>query len=253
MNSHIGDDYLSNTKYERGRLPEHYLNWSNMPSQYKEYKDAPRISLPRPNSENGPGIWTIIAKRRSVRAYTNEFISLNDLSQLLWATQGVRETVRGPEIEFKLRTAPSAGALYPIETYLYANRVLDLKKGIYHYAISAHELEQIKEGDFSKVVQAGALDQRIARDAAVVFIWSAVFARSKWKYLQRAYRYIFLDAGHIAQNLALAAEAINCGSCQIGAIYDDEMNTLLSIDGIQESVIYLSSVGKPRRMLKSEL
>ncbi|TFG33198.1 SagB/ThcOx family dehydrogenase [Candidatus Thorarchaeota archaeon] len=246
MKSHIGDEYLLSTKYERGKLPEHYLDWSNKPLQYKVYKDVPRIALPEPDLVDGLGIWTVIAKRRSVRAYSEDFLSLQQLSQLLWATQGIRETIRGSNVEFKLRTAPSAGGLYPIETYLYVNRVNELKKGIYHYVIGDHELELIRTGDFRKEVQAGALDQKIAHDAAVLFIWSAVFDRSKWKYLQRAYRYIFLDAGHIAQNLALAAEAIDCGSCQIGAIYDDEMNTLLNLDGVHESVIYLSSVAKPR-------
>lgn len=247
MTTHIGDDYLSKTKYERGKLPEHYLDWSNRPPQYKMYKDSPRITLPEPQRTGGMSIWTVIAKRRSVRAYTDEILSLEELSQLLWATQGVRETVRGPYAEFKLRTAPSAGGLYPIETYICVNRVEGLKRGIYHYVIGDHVIELIEEGDFGKDVQAGALDQKIARDAAVVFIWSAVFDRSKWKYLQRAYRYIFLDAGHIAQNLALAAEALGCGSCQIGAIYDDELNNLLNLDGTQESVIYLSSVARPRR------
>lgn len=92
------------------------------------------------------------------------------------------------------------------------------------------------------------MDQASAGRAAVVFIWSGMFSRSEWKYLQRAYRYVFLDGGHIAQNLALAAEAQGLGSCQIGAIYDDEMNALLGLDGVEESVIYMSSVGRPRRV-----
>ena len=93
----------------------------------------------------------------------------------------------------------------------------------------------------------GALDQQIAERASVVFIWSAIFQRSKWKYLQRAYRYIFLDAAHIAQNLALAVEGLGLGSCQIGAIYDDYLNELMGFDISEESVIYLSSIGKPSR------
>jgi SagB-type dehydrogenase family enzyme len=220
-----------------------------MPAQYKIYKDAKRIKLPSPQTDGGPDIWGVIHKRRSVRAYTDEAMTLNDLSQILWATQGVRETVAGAYVEFKLRTSPSAGGLYPVETYLYINRVDGLKQGLYHYIIGDHELELLKEGDFSREVRGGALDQQIAGNAAVVFIWTAVFERSSWKYLQRAYRYIFLDAGHIAQNLALASEALDYGSCQIGAIYDDEINQLLDIDGIKESVIYMSSIARPKRLL----
>ncbi len=243
MNSRIGDDYLSSTKYQRGRLPGHRLDWSTKPPVYKQYPDAKPTSLPVPRIEDGSGIWSVLARRRSVRAYTQESITLSELSQLLWATQGITADVAGHQ----LRTAPSAGALYPIETYLSVNRVDDLQAGLYHYRVDKHQLELLKEGDFSGDVRRGALDQAMVERAAVVFIQSALFFRSKWKYLQRAYRYVFLDAGHIAQNLSLAAEALGLGSCQIGAIYDDEMNTLLGLDGVEESVIYMSSVGRPAR------
>lgn len=248
MTSGYGDDFLKKSKYVRGKLPQHSLDWSKMPAQYKTYDDAERISLPEPAIQDGPDIWKVIWKRRSVRAYTDDTMSLSDLSQILWATQGVRETVSGANCDFKLRTAPSAGALYPIETYLYVNRVDGLKKGLYHYVVGDHELELMMQGDFSKEIRGGALDQQIAQNAAVVFIWTAIIERSSWKYLQRAYRYIFLDAGHVAQNLALAVEALDYGSCQIGAIYDDEINSLLGLDGVQESVIYMSTVARPRRI-----
>jgi SagB-type dehydrogenase family enzyme len=248
MTSRYGEDFLRNSKYVRGKLPQHGLDWDNMPTQYKTYDGSERTVLPEPAVQGGPDIWAVIWKRHSVRAYTNDAMSLQDLSQILWATQGVRETVSGAFCDFKLRTAPSAGALYPIETYLYVNRVDGLKKGLYHYVIGNHELELVKEGDFSGEVKGGALDQQIAGDAAVVFIWTAIIERSSWKYLQRAYRYIFLDAGHIAQNLALAVEALDYGSCQIGAIYDDEINSLLDLDGIHESVVYMSTVARPRRI-----
>jgi SagB-type dehydrogenase family enzyme len=249
MKPTIGDDFVKDTKYKRGQLPEHSLDWDNMPAQYKSYDDAPRIPLPEPTIHGGPPLWDIVKRRRSVRAYATDPMLLRDLSQILWAIQGVREVISGTNSIFKLRTTPSAGGLYPIESYIYASRIEGLKKGIYHYVIDDHELELINEGDFGNEIRAGALDQQIAKQAAVVFIWSAVVERSKWKYLQRAYRYIFLDAGHIAQNLALAAEALDYGSCQIGAIYDDELNQLIGLDGVNETVIYLSSVARPRRVL----
>ena len=104
-------------------------------------------------------------------------------------------------------------------------------------------MEEIKLGSFGGKLAHAALDQEMCADAAVVFIWTAVFERSKWKYHQRAYRYIYLDAGHVAQNLTLASTSINCGSCQVGAFFDDEMNSILDLDGVQESVICLSVVG----------
>ncbi|MFW9964142.1 MAG: SagB/ThcOx family dehydrogenase, partial [Candidatus Sifarchaeia archaeon] len=134
--------------------------------------------------------------------------------------------------------------------YLLINRVDGLDVGLYHYDVETHQLDVLKLGDYSRDVRAGALDQQIAERAAVVIIWSAIFQRSKWKYLQRAYRYIFLDAAHIAQNLALAVEGLGLGSCQIGALYDDYLNELLDLDTTQESVIYMSSIGKPSRPIQ---
>ena len=106
-------------------------------------------------------------------------------------------------------------------------------------------LELLKKGDFKQKVATGCLDQTIAYNSAVNFIWTAVIERSKWKYLQRCYRYIYLDAGHIGQNLYLVAEALGLGACTIGAIYDDELNQILKLDGIEESAIYMSVVGYP--------
>jgi SagB-type dehydrogenase family enzyme len=109
--------------------------------------------------------------------------------------------------------------------------------------VEPHQLEQLAQGDVRLKVARAALDQEVAYDANAVFIWTAVFERSKWKYKQRAYRYVYLDAGHSAQNIALAAVALGLGSCQIAAIYDDEANELLGVDGISESTIYMTAVG----------
>ena len=146
---------------------------------------------------------------------------------------------------YEFRTVPSAGALYPIETYLSVNNVEGLEKGLYHYDIQAHALEELKVGSFSEKIAQAALGQKMLIDAPVVLIWTAIFERSKWKYAQRAYRYMYLDAGHIAQNLALSATSIGLGSCQIGAFFDDEINQIIGLDGVEESVLYLSVVGHP--------
>ena len=132
-----------------------------------------------------------------------------------------------------------------METYLVVNSVEGIEPGVYHYAVQDHALEQLRAGDFRQAITRAALDQGMAARANVVFVWTAVFPRSKWKYLQRAYRYVYLDAGHVAQNVALAAVALGLGSCQIAALYDDESNTLLGVDGMQESTIYMTVVGRP--------
>jgi SagB-type dehydrogenase family enzyme len=191
----------------------------------------------------GSPLWDVIARRRSIRRYQPGSLSESDLSQLLWASQGI--TDRRPNIE--LRAAPSAGALYPIETYLALHDVSDIEPGIYHYDVLDHTLEQLGIGDFRQQVAAAALDQRIAFAANLVFIWTAVFPRSAWKYRQRAYRYIYLDAGHIAQNVALAAVGLGLGTCQIAALYDGEANQLVGVDGEEESTVYMTVVGKSEK------
>jgi len=240
MQPGIGDTFQRETKYQRGHLPGGWLDWANRPEIYKRYPSAPKVRLSPPQLTGGVPVWEVIRQRRSVRNFRDTPMQETELSQLLWAAQGITRTIRG----FGLRTAPSAGALYPVETYLVVHSVEGIEPGVYHYAVETHELDQLKVGDFRAAVARAALDQKIAYRANVVFVWTAIFERSKWKYRQRAYRYVYLDAGHIAQNVALGAVALGLGSCQIAAIYDDEANTLLDVDGVDESAIYMTVVGK---------
>jgi len=247
MSENIGPEFYSNTKYDRDTLPRGKLDLSTKPPQYKTYDSVTRIQLPVPQLEKGPGLWGLLKGRRSVRKFTGKPISKEQLSQILWATQGITKAfVPAYGGTIGLRTAPSAGGLYPIETYLIINNVSDLDPGIYHYSVAERELELIKAGKFGKELGEAALGQSMLARGNVVFIWTAVFERSKWKYRQRAFRYVFLDAGHIGQNLALAAEGLGLGSCQVAAFFDDEVNQLLEIDGENESVLYLSVVGEKR-------
>lgn len=238
----IGDSFQQETKYQRGRLPRGRLDWANKPAPHKQYPQVPKIRLSEPSIEGGAPLWDVLKQRRSVRLFGNEPLQESELSQLLWAAQGISGGNRG----LGLRTAPSAGALYPVETYLAIHTVEGIEAGIYHYGVERHELDQLKVGDFQVEIAQAALDQEMVAWADVVFVWTALFERSKWKYKQRAYRYIYLDAGHIAQNVALAAVALGLGSCQVAALYDDEVNALLGVDGVEESTIYMTVVGRPR-------
>jgi SagB-type dehydrogenase family enzyme len=242
MTENSGDQFQTATKYVRGELPGGALDWANKPGTYKRYPRAERLVLAPPQTAGGADLWDVLARRRSVRRFQHAAVSQSELSQLLWAAQGI--TRRGNGHGF--RTAPSAGALYPVETYLVLHSVDGIPPGVYHYAVETHELEQLRSGDYRLEAASAALDQDIAARASVVFVWTAVFARSKWKYRQRAYRYVYLDAGHIAANVALAAVALGLGSCQVGALYDDEANALLGVDGEEESTIYMTVVGRPR-------
>jgi len=236
----IGDKYQQETKYYRNRFGDG-PDWSLQPDPYKSYPDNPKIELPKQNNIKTETLNYAILNRRSIRDFSKKPLSKEQLSYLIWASTGIQRKERG----FEYRTAPSAGALYPIETYVVINNVKNIAQGVYHYNIESNHLEEIKKGDHRSAIAEAALNQPMCYHAAAVFIWTAIFNRSKCKYGQRAYRYIYLDAGHIAENLALSATSINLGTCQIAALYDDEINQIIDIDGITESTIYLSVVGVP--------
>lgn len=235
----IGDEFQRSTKHTRERLLGGRLDWSNKPETYKEYPSARKIHLPRKLPDNTLSVVEAVKKRKSVRSFLSQPLSIGDLSFLLWASTGIQRTEQG----YEFRTVPSAGALYPVETYVVVNNVEGLEKAVYHYNIRTHSLEELKTGDFGEEMAHAALGQKMCANAAVVLVWTAIFDRQKWKYAQRAYRYVYLDAGHIAQNLALSATSIDLGSCQIGAFFDDEINQIIGVDGAEESVLYLTVVG----------
>lgn len=236
---HVGDRFQRETKYFPDKMAGDRLDWSNKPELYKTYPDSVKVALPVFEPSRPMTLDTVLEQRRSVRAFKPNALSLGQLSYLLWASTGIGRAEDGHEF----RTAPSAGALYPIETYIIANDVRKLDPGLYHYAIQSHQLERLKAGDLSRPIAMAALGQTMAATAPAVFVWTAIVQRSKWKYRQRAYRYIYLDAGHIAENLALAAVSLRLGTCQIGALFDDEVNKILDVDGIEETAIYMSVVG----------
>jgi SagB-type dehydrogenase family enzyme len=186
-----------------------------------------------------------INQRRSVRSYSSEPISLAELSYLLWCTQGVKEITARPAT---LRTVPSAGSRHPFETYVLANRVEGLEPGIYVYLASRNQLRRHLAGPgLADKVAHAAFRQKFVATSAVTLIWSAFAYRSIWRYGQRAYRYMHLDAGHVCAHLYLAVEAIGCGCCAIAAFDDDELNGILGLDGREEFAIYLGTVGKPAK------
>ncbi|MCK4728958.1 MAG: SagB/ThcOx family dehydrogenase, partial [Desulfobacterales bacterium] len=209
------------------------------PPVYKNYPEAARIPLPKPVFEETESLWSILNQRRSKRRYAPDPISMTTLATLLWAAQGI--TLSASDYQF--RTAPSAGALYPVETYLSIHNVSGLKHGIYHFNVLDFALEEIALDNFGEHLTRAALDQAMVGRGAVLFIWTAIVLRAMWKYRNRCIRYIFMDAGHIGQNLQVAATAMGLGCCCIGAFYDEEINRILGIDGEEETVIYLAAVG----------
>jgi len=234
--------YVQGTRYHRDRPLRDDLGSIPSPEQFKSYPDAERVILPDPDLSRPADLWQCLSQRRSKRKTTQDPLSLEELARLMWSAQGV--TARSGM--YLLRTAPSAGALYPFETYLYVDKVEEVPQGIYHFNVSDFALERMQEGNFSREFVSASLGQAFVGRAAVVIIWTAMMLRCMTKYRDRAMRYIPMDLGHVCQNVQLAATAMGFGSCPIGAFYDDDFNELLGVDGEEETVLYLITVGKLR-------
>lgn len=240
MPKDIGQLFHDETKYHRHRMPRGSGFRFKDPEPFKTYPNPLSVvELPPPEEEGGIPLWTALSRRRSRRDYSAKPITREQLSQLIWGSYGVS----GRYGTYYLRTAPSAGALYPVETYLVVNSVEEVETGLYHYNPPKHNLEQLKKGDLGKALARACLGQGMIATASVVFVWTAIAARSKGKYGERAFRYIYMDAGHIGENLYLSAEALGLGCCGVGAFYDDEVNQVIGVDGKEETAIYLGTVG----------
>ena len=242
----IGADFIQNSSYTHmaptpeslGAEPPDYL-----PSIADE---SQLIPLPEPQSVplGHTDLRNVIEQRRSVRRYDeNVQLTLEELSYLLWMTQGIVHL--SEKTGRTLRTVPSAGARHPFETYLALRRVENLEPGIYHFIPQRHNLEIVIQGEpiLSALGEAAGRQNHVFTCAAT-FIWVAIPYRTSYRYGTRAYRYLFLDAGHICQNLHLAAEAIDYGVCAIGAFNDEQVNALLELDGKEQFVAYMATLGK---------
>jgi len=239
MKDGIGERFQRETKYDRRRMPRGSLDLDGKPPAFKDYPHAHKIALPAVDRCGDMSLYEALLRRKSLRRFLDTPIPLENLSSLLWTSGGIQRK----EMGFAFRTVPSAGALYPVESYVIAARVAGLEQGVYHYQVKSHQLEELRLGDFSEATARAALGQEMCARAAAVIVFTAVFGRTVWKYRQRGYRYVYIEAGHMAQNLSLACISMGLGCCHIGALFDNEVNEIIGVDGIQESVLYMSAVG----------
>ena len=189
----------------------------------------------------------MIGQRRSRRKYTDEPLTNEELSFLLWSTQGIQKIVMRNDgrVRYHLRTVPSGGARHPFETYLLINNVEGIKPGIYRYIPVKHKLLFLRTGEgLVDEINEICFNQKFVGNSAVVFIWAAVPYRTEWRYSKVAHKDIAMEAGHICQNLYLAAEAIGGGACAILGYDQTSIDEFVGVDGKDEFVIYLSPAGK---------
>lgn len=198
--------------------------------------DETVIILPPPRLDSEFSIEKALLLRRSVREYTGDPLTLDEVSQLLWAAQGITDP-RG------FRTAPSAGGLYPLEIYLVAGDVENLEAGVYKYRPLGHELVKIRSGDLREALCAAALGQTWVKEAAINILIMGVYERTTVKYGDRGIRYVHMEAGHAAQNVCLQATALNLGTVTVGAFQDDQVQQVLMAPD-NEKPLYVMPVGR---------
>jgi SagB-type dehydrogenase family enzyme len=214
-------------------------------SHYEGYKSIP---LSKNFSRTSLSFEEVVINRRSVRDFTGDAMSLETLAKILFLGDGVVKTMHFSDgANWPVRTAPSGGGLFPIEMHAVVMNVKGLSQGLYIYNPEEHALKQILEKDLTDylVNSSPAMEQSI-RKASVCIILNAIVPRQKFKYGERAYRFALLEAGHITQNILLAAQAENLGAVAVGGYLDDDIDRLLSLDGVEEVSLYMTLIGCPK-------
>ena len=216
---------------------------------YKSYPTLPRTSLPDytkfDDTPRSRKLREIIVRRRSVREFSGEPISLNNVAQILFNAGGItgRMTLSF-NIEQDARAAPSGGALYPLELYVAAHKVDGLEPGIYHYNVEEHSLELVREGQFSAEFGEALFYEDMFKSVAATIVITAVPKRSSLKYGERSYRFMNLEAGHVGHAACLTACALDIGCVMLGGFYDDHVDDLLGVDGVNEITLYTCALGR---------
>ncbi|MCW4014325.1 MAG: SagB/ThcOx family dehydrogenase [Candidatus Bathyarchaeota archaeon] len=241
-----GKEFMEKTKYQYLEESDQNKKLPQPPLVLPPSEKGAIIKLPDPSEVkvNSVDLSEAINKRVSVRAYSEKPLTLDELSYVLWSTQGVKQVTTRPATQ---RTVPSAGARHCFEPYVLVNNVEGVPRGLYRFLAVEHSLQEVDlSGDIGERIMKACLDQRFILKAAMALILTAVRYRMMWRYTERGYRYMHLDAGHVIQNLYLCAEAIDSGVCAIAAFNDDVINEALGVDGEDQFTVYLGVLGKKR-------
>jgi SagB-type dehydrogenase family enzyme len=209
------------------------------------YRGFPSIQLPSELTRLGRPFEEVLLGRRSARAFSGEPLALQELSSLLYYSAGVtsRET-DSYGISWGFRCAPSGGALYPIDIYCVSLNVADVKEGLHAYNPNAHSLELLASGPHTAQISAATYLVETVEKSAVCILMVASFLRTKFKYGERGYRFVLLEAGHIAQNMLLVAESLGLGALPVGGYIDDQLNAMVGVDGCEQAVVYAVLIGR---------
>ncbi|MDP2425362.1 MAG: SagB/ThcOx family dehydrogenase [Candidatus Izemoplasmatales bacterium] len=241
MKYDVLEHFLEATKYKNMSSSDQQLG---LPQPLLEQPfEGEVITLPDPFAVIVPAmdVKEAILKRESIRSYTDQPLRVEELSYVLYMTQGIRKQLKSAT----LRTVPSAGARHAFETYLFINHVEGLRSGLYRYIASTHSLGMVSfDSSMKENLLHACYDQQMIQQAALTFFWVCDFDRMGYRYQERGIRYLFLDAGHVSQNLYLLASQLHMGTCAIAAFDDDAVNKALGLDGLKIFTVYIGTLGK---------
>jgi len=209
------------------------------------YDTSPRIALPETLPLDGR-IDEMFKNRISVREMSPKILTLAEVSTLLFYTYGATRDNLGTGISRSFRIVPSGGGLYPLELYFYSKHVEGLDAGFYHYNPIKSELRQVFTGNYDTALSQAIIQKEFVSDSSILVFITAIFERSIFKYAERGYRLILLEAGHVSQNLALVSNALGLGHVCIAGFYDRKVDDILDIDGVTHSTLYVNAMGKAR-------
>jgi SagB-type dehydrogenase family enzyme len=243
---HVARLYHSHSSHIRSRLPDATDDDHRPPFQFRTYPGSERVDLPGRDFDLSEPLGNVLRRRKSVREYVLQPLDLTLVGRLFHASFGVRgeRKVEGGGWVYD-RPSPSAGGLYPLELYVATQAVAELPDGLYHYDARAHQLEVRGRGLLHQALAEASLAPDAVRHANLVIMIAGMFQRTMWKYGERGYRYVHLDAGHLGQNLYLVATALGLGAIGIGGFFDEELNHLAGLTAGEEEVIYLMCIGQP--------
>jgi SagB-type dehydrogenase family enzyme len=211
-------------------------------SESLDYEAYPVVRLPMPKVPAAMSVQEAILSRRTARELRARPMSFDAVATLLSLAYGI--TNRDTLYIRPFRAAPSGGALYPLDLFIYTIHVNELEPGLYHYNPTRHELRLVREGDLSRMISDALLQPSTPHEASLIVFLAGFFERSTFKYGERGYRFVLLEAGHVAQNINLVAVALGLGCRNIGGFFDRQMDDLLQLDGCNQSTLYLIAIGE---------
>jgi SagB-type dehydrogenase family enzyme len=216
----------------------------NMLRRVKPYADFPKLALPSSLPASRRSFDDVLYTRQTARAFGAGSIHLEQLAKVLVMSYGVNRNNAGSSFPRPFRVIPSGGALYPLEIYIHATRVDGLQAGLYHYDPEDHALDVLRTVDESETISRMMVQDELGRTASAIIMITAVFPRSTFKYGDRGYRFILLEAGHLCQNANLTAQEMQLATTNIGGYNDRAIDRFLGLDGVNESTVYMLLVGR---------